>query len=412
MSAGTPSLSPGSTSTSSPSVSRVLPAPITRDPSWADDDRELDFETTPFIDGCSDAQVGMDVDGEDGDAAMHDVTNSEDRRQSESARRRGRARKSKDAAAEEKGGIYKPLWRVVGGGVGLGKRHDVKGEFLRWRGLFVWADACACATDREGLSRTGLVDGDEDVVLEYQPRDGADSFNPNVNDGSSAGAIDVHTPYPDDSPLDYGLQPFSFVLPSDPAAYQGHALLRPPSPSAPLDVTMGRLEWAANSENQYATRKKRVVTGAELMRGLSIERAVSPAPLACDPPPRNPASVSRNPSLRDKPKPRLTIAVPAFTHTHRRTQSYGVKGAAARTPYPRSHVVATTAAGDDVLDWGESDSDSVEFADAGEDVDSGVEGLMDGARRARSTPPTPRSSASYLDVPVSSGCQSRSNRAE
>jgi len=80
-----------------------------------------------------------------------------------------------------------------------------------------------------------------------------------------------------------------------------------------------------------------------------------------------------------------------------------VKGPAGQTP---DVLAATTAAGDDVLDWGDSDSDVLEYEGAGQDMDSGVKGLMDGAeiRRAKSTPPTPRSSASYLDVPVRPGC--------
>jgi hypothetical protein len=60
---------------------------------------------------------------------------------------------------------------------------------------------------------------------------------------------------------------------------------------------------------------------------------------------------------------------------------------------------------DDVLDWGEGeDGEGWECGDA--DADGGnTENVRSGdyvdIRRARSTPPTPRSSATFLHVPVS-----------
>jgi len=109
-----------------------------------------------------------------------------------------------------------------------------------------------------------------------------------------------------------------------------------------------------------------------------------------DMPPHNPAA-SRNALPCDRPRPRLTIAVPGFTYTHRLTESYGVKRPAGRTPYLAATMGMCSTGG-----WGDSDS-GVEHEGAGEDVDySGVKAL-DGVeiRRAKSTPPSP---ASCMDV--------------
>ncbi|KAF8581581.1 hypothetical protein K439DRAFT_216291 [Ramaria rubella] len=345
------------------------PMPVIPASSWADDERELDFEDTPRFEG-------MDVD--ESETAMQDMTN-EDLYQSTSMRRRERVRKVVTRDTRQPGGIFKPTWRVVGGGVMLSKSE-------KWSLRRVHADE------------------DEDAVLDYQPCDWR--------------TRGISPALPDDSPIDYAHagSPFtadtlSALTPSDdfnsdyarfsvdPTFYPTDELLRAPSPDAMLQVTMGSFEgWNAAP----APRKKRVITGADLMRGIMVDE-VRPGPATS-----HHKECSRSPSPRkekERQKPRLTIAVPTPHLTHRRTQSYGVKGSAGYTPYPypsqriqkKVTVEARTDTGDDVLDW--SVEDDEEDAGAVEYVAARKEDCGEDIRRVQSTPPTPRSSASYLYVP-------------
>ena len=129
-------------------------------PSWADDDRALDLNAVPSFSGEEGKGHGCD------DVAMRDMTNnnasgggnapSAGARFSASMRRRDRERaraakmKEKEAQKGEGGsGVWKPMWRVVGGGVMLARECYGNG-----RGM-------------QGVAQ----DVEEDAVLEYQPRD-------------------------------------------------------------------------------------------------------------------------------------------------------------------------------------------------------------------------------------------------
>lgn len=80
----------------------------------------------------SEMEDGVSGSETDGDVAMQDMTN-EDVRRSASMRRRDRTRTRTRAAraAQQSGGIFKPMWRVVGGGVMLANAEgNLGGVFL------------------------------------------------------------------------------------------------------------------------------------------------------------------------------------------------------------------------------------------------------------------------------------------
>lgn len=131
-------------------------------PSWADDDRALDIDAVPSFSGEEGKRNGCN------DVTMRDMTNNNTSsggnapapgagaRCSASMRRRDRERayaakmKEKEAQKSESGGgVWKPMWRVVGGGVMLARECYANG-----RGV-------------QGVAQ----DVEEDAVLEYQPRD-------------------------------------------------------------------------------------------------------------------------------------------------------------------------------------------------------------------------------------------------
>lgn len=251
---------------------------------------------------------------------------------------------------------------------------------------------------------------DEDTVLDHQPRDlatppatttypdddpfgCAESEPHNTTESSSLPSTDPH---------DYDYAVF-FV---DPAQYPPHELLRPPSPDAKLQISMGRVDgW--DLPPAILAMKKQVITGADHMRGAMYGDG---EPLCQFETRRMPS-----PPKEEKSKPHLTIDVPVFTNRHRRAQSYGVKGSAGYSPYPRRAAMqenissVRTDAGDDILDWGEElECDPIAEDDAvtrcGKEAHE-VDGWD--IRRVRSTPPTPRSSVSSIDVPMSPSCNLR-----
>lgn len=112
----------------------AVPDTTSQHPSWADDDRELDFKETPSF---SDTEDGVSSHMADSDVAMQDMTN-EGATRSAIMKRRDRARTqiaSRDAnksAAQQSGGIFKPMWRVVGGGVMLASAEcNLSGMFSK-----------------------------------------------------------------------------------------------------------------------------------------------------------------------------------------------------------------------------------------------------------------------------------------
>ncbi|KAF8507422.1 hypothetical protein JB92DRAFT_3098322 [Gautieria morchelliformis] len=360
---------------SAPSSTTYEPTALSQSPSWP-----LDFEEAPSF---SEIEEGTSMSEADDDGAMQDMTNDSATR-SASMRRRDRARTrnaargtSRKKVAQQSGGIFKPMWRVVGGGVML-------------------------ASTERNLRDTinAKVHEDEDTVLDYQPWDLAIPVPPASPDDSSLAQSDSPCPTDDFVTIRVGgAQDFDYAVFSvDQAQYPPHELLRPPSPNAQLEITMGNLELSPAT-------KERVVIGADLMRGLLgagpedcfIETKRTPSP----------------PREKERHKPQLTIAVPSFGPAHRRAQSYGVKRPVCYTPYPHvqprrvkeSKLSVSTDAGDDVLDWGEDD-DALECSGAAEGVALGTHGNEahgandEDMRRVRSTPPTPRSSTSFLDEPI------------
>ena len=256
---------------------------------------------------------------------------------------------------------------------------------------------------------TRADDDDDDTVLDYQPRDLA------APGGISAFANDTPLVQTDPSsspyitfPIPAGAHEYDYpVISIDPLQYDPSDLLRTPPPDAEFEITMANMDgWNSPLETR-APRQKRVVTGADLMQGImtSIPEDVSVRQMG----------TSKTPSPREKHKPRLTIAVPTPGNTSRRAQSYGVGCSEGYSSYPHLQpkrveeikLAARTDAGDDVLDWGEDDDDlecgGAAVGDAVDGCEPGAhQGNGEGIRRARSTPPTPRSSQSFLDVPVSS----------
>lgn len=243
---------------------------------------------------------------------------------------------------------------------------------------------------------------EDDTVLDYQPSDFTLPHKPTAftshNTLSKADSF-ISIPVSPTDIHDYDYAVFSV----DPSQYSSDDLLRPPSPDRQLEITMGNMEGWDLSPAKQAPRTKRVIAGADLIRGMM---GVGPE----EDVPQCPMETQRTPSPREKQKPHLTISVPAPYHAHRRAQSNGVRGSGSYAPYPHyqprrmdeSKLSVHTDAGDDILDWGEEDDLECDGTADGATVEwSGKKACGEDIRRARSTPPTPRSGQSFLDVPVS-----------
>ncbi|KAF8507376.1 hypothetical protein BU17DRAFT_100543 [Hysterangium stoloniferum] len=342
--------------------------------SWADCEDEIDFDLKPQFDN-------MNTDS----SAMQGLTIDDAASKTNSMRRRERARMTKEKKSnpnKEPGGIFKPTWRVVGGGVMLANP----------------------------AKRDSAIVEDEDTVFTLQPcHSDVLEESPLAQSESSRSTATLPSPTslsPEYLTIDASITDLSQFTFATPTHYAPDDLLRPPSPDVPLDITMASPDvW---TPPPTSVRKKRPITGAELMQGIMRGSVES------DTPSQLPAAPRRSVSPKDRSKPRLTISVPTPSQTHRRVQSYSVKGSAgALYPYPsplyrptgrvaaaRRDVEAAassmTPTGEDILDWG----DEVEAEDeAGLDVQEIFHGKAE-IRRPHSTPPTPWTGPSAIDAPI------------